>query len=88
MYKVKTVGDGRQMFFKDGHLVSKKVIPEDELDRLLHPEKPSSKVCIFCGKRGTQSRLVNLQMVDLCDKHYYDTSIGEIAQRLNNGRNT
>ena len=88
MYKVKTVTNGRQMFFKDNRLISKKDIPEDELDRLLHPEKPSSRVCIFCGKHAIHSRRVNLQMVDLCDKHYYDTSIGEIAQRINNGRNT
>ena len=84
-YKVKTLEGGRQMFFSDGHLISKKDIPEDILLALTGQDGKDGKACIFCGHKATQSRFVNLQTVDLCDKHYYDTSIGEIAQRLNNG---
>jgi hypothetical protein len=78
------------MYFKDKKMISKKIIPaeilqiledQEQFDDNPPPEKPI-KVCIFCGQPASHNRLVNLQTVDLCEKHYYDTNMGEIAKQL------
>ena len=84
-------GSRSLMYFKDGKLISKNSIPENVFQSLVENEefddnglKPDvlHKECIFCNKYAGFSRLVNLQMVDLCEHHYYDTNVGQIAQRL------
>ena len=73
------------MYFKDGKLISKKNIPANELEKLEVAEgpKPKTRVCLFCGSPARYVRVVNLQIVDLCEKHYYDKNVGQIAQELN-----
>lgn len=40
------------------------------------------KECIFCGQVCKWSRIVNMQTIYLCEEHYYDKTIGQIAQRM------
>lgn len=71
-------------YIKDGRLVAKKDIPEDELIKLEGlPESPTTdKNCLFCEVAATHARTVNLQMVALCERHYYSENIGSIAAKL------
>lgn len=38
--------------------------------------------CLFCGDSSKLCRLVNDQLVYICDKHYYDKNTGQIASKL------
>jgi hypothetical protein len=41
------------------------------------------KKCLFCGVESKLTRQVNLRTVVLCEEHYYDKNIGQIAEQLN-----
>lgn len=91
-YKVIELPKGGLRYFRDGKLVSKTTIPanvfaqlkpdEEFDDEGIVPEAPV-KTCIFCDAPTKISRLVNLQTVYICEEHYYDKTIGQIAQHLN-----
>lgn len=63
--------------------ISVKDVPQSVIDSFTD-DKPvvSDKKCVFCGEVSKLTRIVNLQTVYLCDKDYYDKSIGKIAQKL------
>src|SRR4051812_25713924 len=83
-------GRGKR-YFKDGRFVKQDKIPLDVLSRL-EPGKdvpdatealdPTTKLCVFCGMGTNINRMVNGQIVYLCEQHYYDSNIGQIAQRV------
>lgn len=44
---------------------------------------PPQKVCIFCGAANcAQSRMLNSEIIYLCDEHYYSKNLGQIAQQV------
>ena len=84
---------------KDGKLISKDDVPEEEIRRLeaedvavvppdndeALPEEHvpvTNRVCVFCGMHSNWTRFVNGQTVVLCETHYYNETIGKIAQKL------
>lgn len=91
-YTKKNGPRGRFLYFKDGKMISVKDIPEDIVDVLPlggeYVEKevvaPTIRKCLFCERDASESRFVNLRTIDLCEEHYYDTTIGEISQKLQN----
>lgn len=49
----------------------------------VEPEAPRPpKKCIFCGKKGTNERVVHLQTVYLCDKDYGSHTLGQVGARV------
>ena len=54
----------------------KKEVPEE-------PIKILDKSCIFCKTHSNLTRMVNMQTVVICEKHYYSETVGKIAQKLN-----
>lgn len=80
------------MYKMDRKFVSVKNIPANivellntnkEVDDTDLPPAPMYRGCIFCDKHSKLQRTVNLQTVYLCDEHYYDKTIGQVAQQLN-----
>lgn len=86
-YKQTKGPKGRFLYFKDGKMISKAAVPAEILDTLqlqkpVDDTKPEFRKCIFCGDRGTEQKLINLQSVDLCFEHYHNKTTGEIVQHL------
>ncbi len=91
IYKTWNVGKGGVRYMKDGKLIKATAVPQhllqilkpgDTLDTEATPPSPPAKICIYCGHYAKMSRMVNMQTVYLCDEHYYDKNIGQIAGRL------
>ena len=74
---------------RDGKLVKTADVPEDVIEKLKdHASVQESheivdKSCLFCGVQSKYGRLVNLKTIYLCEEHYYDKSIGQIVQKIN-----
>jgi hypothetical protein len=87
---------GRFLYFQevDGKkkMISVKDIPTEILDKMVIGEPISDepvevpvsqeRKCIFCGINATDTRLINLQTVALCEEHYLNRTVGEIVQQL------
>ena len=75
--------NGYRYLKKGKGFVAEKNVPQDVLDSFTY-DKPvvSDKKCVFCGEVSKMTRVVNLRTVYLCEKDYYDKSIGKIAQKL------
>jgi hypothetical protein len=75
---------------KDGRLISARDVPDNILQVLEHnPEFNEEqeavhrdKSCIFCGQHSNATRMVNMRLVALCDKHYYSATLGEVVAKL------
>ena len=67
-------------YMKDNRFIAKDKIPEEELAKLEEPV--NEKRCIFCGMGTNMCRTVDSKIVYVCEQHYYDTTIGQIAQQL------
>lgn len=84
----------KNIYQKDGRTVKSDTVPPEVVAGLEHtnplddtniPEAPIpvvDKSCVFCGMGSRMTRLVNMQTVYICDQHYYDKTIGKIAERL------
>lgn len=46
-------------------------------------QMPVDKSCVFCEGPSKMSRMVNGQTVYICDTHYYDKTIGQVAAQIN-----
>ena len=85
-------------FMKDGKFIAKDKVPQiiqDELkvgeilpdpvseivDVTIEREK-ENRYCLFCHAYTTWKRVVNGQSIAICEAHYYDTNIGQIAQKV------
>ena len=73
---------------KNGKLITKDDVPVEEIKRLEDEEFPAEPVqvtdksCLFCGAYSNWQRLVNGQSVYVCEEHYYNETIGKVAQKL------
>lgn len=77
---------------KDKKFIKKSDIPEDILARLeLGKDTPdeaeslnsNTKRCIFCHMGGCRyTKLIDGQVVYLCENDYYDKNMGHVAQRV------
>lgn len=57
----------------------------DDLD--LNLDVPD-KNCLFCGEPNCKlTRLLNTEIIYLCDEHYYSKSLGQIAQHIREAEN-
>lgn len=84
MYR-KITGKTGVKYWKDGKFIKKTDIPASVFQNLqTNPEYDDSKECIFCGQPGTKIRQLNLMIVNLCDIHYFEKRLGQIAEHLNN----
>lgn len=75
-------------YWKDGKFVKKSDVPSDvyqQLENNPEYEVRADKPCLFCGEPGTKQRYINMLMIDLCDEHYFNTNIGQTAQKLREG---
>ncbi len=92
---------GRFLYFQEIEgkykMISVKNIPENILNKMIigesisdEPEKTpvsQERKCIFCGIHATDTRLINLQTVALCEGHYLNKTVGEIVQQLRENNN-
>jgi hypothetical protein len=74
-------------YMRDGKFISKDKVTTEELNELYEQTKPDPKACLFCGKHSKLTRFVNMQTLFLCEEHYHDKNIGQIAQKLREIRN-
>lgn len=95
MYKVKLAKTGKLMYYTDESgkflLVSKAKIPPEDLAHL-HKAEPEVKKaaapeiskdkCYFCEGPNDKQRLVNGQLIPLCDNDYYGYNLGKITEKL------
>ncbi len=71
-------------YWKDGKFIKKADIPAQVFQALeTNPSYDESKDCIFCGLPGTKVRNYNLMVVHLCDEHYIEKRLGQIAEHFN-----
>ncbi len=90
MYKV-IEGTRGKRYMHNGKLVKTSDVPEDIIEQLKdratveEEHEKVNKSCIFCGMHGNFPRLVNNRTIYLCSQDYYDRTIGQCAQKLNQG---
>jgi hypothetical protein len=78
----------RYQYWKDKKLCSLGKIPNDVQEKLMYAEKieyddePLRRRCIFCYAPQHRQRYLNQQLVDLCEYHYQNMSLGKIAQQV------
>lgn len=71
-YRIITNSKGDR-WMKDGKFVSK-----DDVSEAV--KKLFRKECFLCDQIGNHKRLLNGQQLPLCDEHYYQTTLGRLAQ--------
>jgi hypothetical protein len=90
-YKMIVGKNGREIWFKDGKIVSKKDVPAEEIEKDAdkYQEEVNEQVvkenkmtgCVSCGAPADTKRvaMVDGEMVDilLCGSCYYTTTLGE-----------
>lgn len=76
-------------YYRAGKLFSVNNIPmnileilqtQSEYDDTPIPVKVK-RTCIFCGTETNWGRMVNNEFIDLCKDHYYNVSLGKLAQK-------
>ncbi len=92
IYKMIETKNKGHRYFKDKRFIKKTDIPAEILEKLeIGKDIPDegeqlnsdAKLCLFCGVGCKLTRLVNNKVVYLCEEHYYDKNVGQIAQRVN-----
>lgn len=78
-------------YMKNKKFISKKNVPGNYVplikvgeifdDEGIKPLAPL-KYCVFCGEVAKMTRMLNGQTIPLCDKDYYDKTIGQVAQQI------
>lgn len=86
-YKMTPGPRGRQLFFRDGKLISKKDVPEDilsgmELQKPVDDTAPEFRKCVFCGLPATEEKWLNGAKQYLCLDDYQTKTTGELAEKL------
>lgn len=90
MYTAVAGPKGSVRYKKDNRFVKKIDIPADILIQLgvgmtnidETPKEQELTNCIFCGMFTKGYRLLNLKPVYLCTEHYYEKTLGEVAQQV------
>lgn len=54
----------------------------EESDSFRYDDKPDEPRCMFCEGPAAHTRLVNQEMVPLCDSHYHSKNTGTIFAEL------
>lgn len=89
-----------KLFVKDKALIKKTEVPANIYDQLINADigtviddaevkvvEAPLKLCIFCKQPTKLTRFVNLQTVYLCEEHYHDKTIGQVAQQIRENGN-
>lgn len=83
--------NGVLRYIKDKRFIAKANIPQDILDRLelgkdtpdiAESLNPAARICLFCGMGSKIPRLIHGKTVYLCEMHYHEKNMGQIAQRV------
>lgn len=91
IYKVQKTGIGATVYRMDNKLIKTADVPSNVVDLLEHqPEVDDTNLklqtpyrnCVFCKDYTKLSRMVNQQTVYICEKDFYDKTIGQIAQQV------
>lgn len=79
-------------YIRDGLFVKGSRVPQEVKERLEitdhmdYDDKPERRRCLFCEAPQTRVRALNVGsgplMVDLCEYHYYNRNIGQLAQEI------
>jgi hypothetical protein len=101
-YTAEIKSDGRRMFYRDGRLIRRLQVPQEELVRIqremevqgietvdddedetaiVEPE-PAPDECLVCGQPATRQRFANLQLLHLCEEHYFKCTLGYLVITL------
>lgn len=92
IYKAKSTAKGVR-YFKDKRFIKKTEIPAEidvdnmEIDKdypdTFERTKGGFKNCLFCGAENCKyTRLLNAQILYLCEEHYYSENMGKVAQQV------
>lgn len=81
-------GDTGFRYLKNNKLTKESTIPPEVLDKFsINPEveyddEPERRRCIFCDSPQKRIRTLNLTMIDLCEWHYQNMTLGKIAEQV------
>lgn len=92
IYSTRPGVKGSTIFLKDKVPFKKDSIPANIFQRLLDGEKDIDesdtkiegpvKFCLFCKAPCKLTRFINMQTIYLCDEHYQNKNIGQIAHKM------
>lgn len=92
IYKALEGKNGNLRYWKDRRFIKKEDVPEEileiltpghDVDTEAGPVLAPKKQCIFCGEDTNWVRVLNGQTIYICETDYYDKTMGQIAQRVN-----
>jgi len=78
----------RYQYWRDSRICSPSRVPHDVrekleyADEIKYDEEPDRRRCIFCWAPQHRQRYLNQQLVDLCEWHYQNMSLGKVAQQV------
>ena len=82
-YKVIKTKKGNR-YLKNGKFTAPEEIREHILKQLSEQDEvtDNDRYCIFCDKPAKLTRLINMELVYICNEDYYAKTVGQIAQQL------
>jgi hypothetical protein len=78
-------------YVKDGKIIKNSEVPElikkhlspgESFDDATQDLPADAKRCVFCDEITKMSRLINTQTIYICEPHYYDKTIGQVAAQV------
>lgn len=83
IYKIIKANHGSR-YMKNGKFTSKDSIPPEILSQLEENDVVETKdaYCVFCGEPAKLQRLVDAELVWLCNEDYYGKTLGQIVEKL------
>jgi len=83
-------GETKWRYFKNNLITKESTVPHEVKDKLEYApsveydERPEVlKRCIFCDAPESRQRYLNNVLVDLCEWHYQNMTLGSIAHQVN-----
>lgn len=81
-------GDSGYRYLKEGKFIKESRVPHEVMDKFQYSEEieyddvPDKRRCVACDAPQSRQRYLNAEMVDLCEWHYQNMSLGRIAAQV------
>lgn len=81
-------GDNGYRYLKEGKFIKESRVPHEVMDKfqytpeIAYDDLPDKERCVFCEAPQSRQRYLNSEMVDLCEYHYQNMSLGRIAAQV------
>lgn len=81
-------GDTGFRYTKNGLMTKESRIPHEVMEKFEYTptfeydESPEKRRCIFCDAPQSRQRYLNSELIDLCEWHYQNARLGQIAAQV------